>query len=68
MGHRCTDILQTLLDDLAQFLVKQLLHLVPEIQDDLLHRQEGGLLMDHHGRQVARLQWCVHGLTRLQWG
>lgn len=68
MGYRYTYILQTLLEDLAQLLVAKLLHLVPEVQDDLLHGQEGGLLVDHHRWQVSSFQRGVHGLACLQRG
>lgn len=56
----------TLFGDLAQLLVAQVLHLLPEVQDNISYRLKGSFKIDHHGGQVTRLQGTAHGLIGLR--
>lgn len=55
-----------MLGDLAQLLVAQVLHSLPEVQDGVSYRLKGSFWIDHHRGQVPRLQGSAHGLACLK--
>lgn len=57
---------QTLLADLAQLLVAQILHLLPEVQDGVSYGLKGSFGIGHHRGEVPRLQGGVQGLACLK--
>lgn len=57
---------QTLLADLAQLLVAQILHLLPEVQDGVSYGLKGSIRIGHHRGEVPRLQGGVQGLACLK--